>query len=294
LPEWVPAFLPRSFSKASTRAGASPAWDNQLSPLQCFSPVSVPATPQIEADVQNQDAQGPRRNPSWLQVRKVFVGGVPQSMDQKEFYKMFSSLAKVKMAWLQMFHNDHHESRAPSGGRKHRGFGFVVFSEKHAVDQLLGDDSKRFLEFDNGLRLEVKRAVGKETPAAADTSRAPGVASALQRGSPSSIAQALTRSPMSPLPEQCDAPASFPYVPPFPTSWSPLDTQQPQGTMVTFVPLFMAPCPVTPQTPPQQHMVAPSLYDTLLNGFVGQKPCNPRELEYELLRAAAATEQYED
>merc|ERR1719454_2669669 len=49
----------------------------------------------------------------WAQVRKIFVGGIPQSMDQNSLYKLFSKTAKVKKAWLQMFHADSPEGQGP-------------------------------------------------------------------------------------------------------------------------------------------------------------------------------------
>merc|ERR1712232_1277934 len=74
---------------------------------------------------------------------------------------MFSKIGKVKKAWVQLFHADH--DRVPAG-KHHRGFGFVIFHEKHSIDQLLGEDSQRFVCFGDDLKLEVKRAIGKGGP----------------------------------------------------------------------------------------------------------------------------------
>merc|ERR1711977_650589 len=63
-----------------------------------------------------------------------------------------------KKAWLQLFHADH--DAAPAG-KKHRGFGFVIFHENHSINQLLGEGSHRFVCFGDDLKLEVKRAIGK-------------------------------------------------------------------------------------------------------------------------------------
>jgi len=93
-----------------------------------------------------------------LQARKVFVGGIPQTIDQNALYHMFSKVGKVKKAWLQLFHAD---NAAAPGSKKHRGFGFVIFHEKHSINQLLGDEPQRFVYFGDDLKLEVKRAVGK-------------------------------------------------------------------------------------------------------------------------------------
>merc|ERR1712048_772846 len=51
--------------------------------------------------------------------------------------------------------------RGGCNAKKHRGFGFVIFSDKNAVDNLLGEDTSRFITVGDGLRFEVKRAVGK-------------------------------------------------------------------------------------------------------------------------------------
>merc|ERR1712048_1524328 len=88
---------------------------------------------------------------------KIFVGGIPQSVDSTDLYKLFSKVAKVKKAWLQM----HSQERCVSNARKHRGFGFVVFSDKQVVDNLMGEDTSKFIELGDGIQFEIKRAVGK-------------------------------------------------------------------------------------------------------------------------------------
>jgi hypothetical protein len=100
------------------------------------------------------------------QACKIFVGGIPQRIDQKALCEMFGKVAKLKKAWLQML-------RDGQDMRKHRGFGFVVFSAKDAVDQLLGEDFSRFITFEGNLKLEVKRAVGQEQQHGAKHPQAP-------------------------------------------------------------------------------------------------------------------------
>jgi hypothetical protein len=65
----------------------------------------------------------------------------------------FSTYGQVQKAWLQHF------GQGQTHAKIHRGFGFVIFCEARSVDQLLGNDSSRFVKFDNGPRVEVKRAV---------------------------------------------------------------------------------------------------------------------------------------
>jgi hypothetical protein len=88
------------------------------------------------------------------QMRKIFVGGLPKSIDQHQLRLYFSTYGKVQKAWLQ------HLRHGPAQTTKeHRGFGFVVFSEADSVEKLLGDDLSRFVKLDRGPRVEVKRAV---------------------------------------------------------------------------------------------------------------------------------------
>merc|ERR1719253_1716514 len=111
-------------------------------------------------DHQPRCSPGANDKSSWLQARKVFVGGIPQSVDQNGLYHIFSKIGKVKKAWLQLFHTEHSAGRVATT-KKHRGFGFVIFYEKHSIDRLLGDDASRFVTLENDVKFEVKRAIGK-------------------------------------------------------------------------------------------------------------------------------------
>lgn len=91
------------------------------------------------------------------QLRKVFVGGIPQDMGQDDLYTVFSEFAGVKKAWLQRHRN--HGSPNSRPPQNHRGFGFVIFYDSNAVDQLLGNNPARFIVLKDGRKLEVKRAV---------------------------------------------------------------------------------------------------------------------------------------
>jgi len=171
LPEWMPAFLNRSLSTASTTIGqlspeldccSSPCVSRSLSPELLESP-ALEVTSLCDEVVQpsrSEETAGGIPEKS-LQVRKIFVGGIPQTIDQNELFKLFSTVSKVKKAWMQTFHQD----RCVPNARKHRGFGFVIFADKEAVQKLLGDDFSRKISFGEGLELEVKRAVGKQAAA---------------------------------------------------------------------------------------------------------------------------------
>jgi hypothetical protein len=93
-----------------------------------------------------------------LQARKVFVGGIPQTVDQNGLYHMFSKAGKVKKTWIQTHRGDRSEDSS-STARNHRGFGFVIFHEKQSVDRMLGD--KPSIRFGEDVQLEVRRAIGK-------------------------------------------------------------------------------------------------------------------------------------
>lgn len=111
----------------------------------------------------SMSAQKPQRPPgvldksSCLLSRKLFVGGIPQSIDQNALFHMFSKFGKVKQAWIQLSR----EGDEASNGKEHRGFGFVIYAERRAVDEMLGEDFARFVTFRDGLKLEVRHATPK-------------------------------------------------------------------------------------------------------------------------------------
>jgi hypothetical protein len=287
LPDYTPAFRFRCASNASTSMGPSPDLDRSVSPLHCISP-----SPLSEFAGTPLDADAPRgcHSPSWLQARKVFVGGIPQRIEQQDLYKMFTSVGRVKKAWLQMFHQNHYANREP-GAKNHRGFGFVVFSEKNTVDRMLGDDHSRFIAFD-GLRLEIKRAVGK-VDGAVGTPDVYSEADSMAKGdegtvravtgcSPASRNTYLLTSPISAQISMHFDDYELPPVPPFPT-WSSSDVPGSDNNNANQA-------MVLPATVPPQHIIATnfvytSLSDVLLDGFLGQKPRNKEELERALLQA---------
>jgi len=108
------------------------------------------------------------------QPGKVFVGGVPQDMNQDDLYNVFNEFGGVKKAWLQSYRTIGRINQAPP--HNHRGFGFVIFYDICSVDQLLEKNYSRFLALTDGRRLEVKRAVpsselpGKPSPLVSSSS----------------------------------------------------------------------------------------------------------------------------
>eukprot|EP00931_Biecheleriopsis_adriatica_P043327 TRINITY_DN2476_c0_g1_i1.p1 TRINITY_DN2476_c0_g1~~TRINITY_DN2476_c0_g1_i1.p1 ORF type:complete len:594 (-),score=130.74 TRINITY_DN2476_c0_g1_i1:128-1909(-) len=144
----------RPLSSVSTSAGPTPSPDERFSPAhQCSpGPPSKSPTPTPQAG-----------SPSPSQVRKVFVGGIPQDMTQDDLYDSFSEHAPVKKAWLQRYRPAPGSAGTPNAASQpphnHRGFGFVIFHDSSAVDDLLGKDFSRFFTLKDGRRLEVKRAM---------------------------------------------------------------------------------------------------------------------------------------
>jgi len=135
-----------SLSTASTSGGTSPKKRDCLSPgLQLGSPApeSFPSSPEVPRENQRK------------QSSKVFVGGIPQFMDQVSLREEFTKIGKVKKVWIQRFREGQNQ---PMTG-EHRGFGFVVFEGDSTVDMLLGRNESKVFRLSNGSQVEVKRAV---------------------------------------------------------------------------------------------------------------------------------------
>jgi hypothetical protein len=235
LPEWLPAFKREEsrelVSEASTSAGPSPSpcLEEMQSPLQrraiSLSPehyLSPSPSPNLENGFEASISPPPEEvsltpdRAKWVQCRKVFVGGIPQYIDQNSLYKLLSKMAKVKKAWLQMFSAD-----SPEGNRKHRGFGFVIFADKDAVDKLLGDDFSRILFLGEGLRLEVKRAIGKNGTSPTTLEAAPMTPGLVTRGNSDKTSPVLALSAAVQAQPQQMPPLCLPNVPPFPCGGAP-------------------------------------------------------------------------
>merc|ERR1712176_1583961 len=78
-------------------------------------------------------------------------------MNEDDLYTIFSEYAGVKKAWLQRYRANIMGDGSPP--HNHRGFGFVIFYDSLAVDQLIGANFSKFVNVRDGARLEVKRAV---------------------------------------------------------------------------------------------------------------------------------------
>jgi hypothetical protein len=304
-----------------------------MSPAPPSSVLSPPTSPELAFALPRSDCsdgfesptpQQPHHPPgaldksSWLQARKVFVGGIPQSIDQNGLYRLFSKIGKVKKAWLQLFRSDHSAGQGSNKENKHRGFGFVIFDEKHAVDQLLGDGFSRVISFPDDMKLEVKRAIGKaplqaldEQTAAQKTPQAetfplrtaqppisegqlevqgqpaatgPPVPVGLQptHSSPLPLPQPFQHGPSQAVLVSFQAYVSLPWVPPFPGSQPAQHCASPLAALPS-----RSPCPAALAGPEIQ-----SLQNTLFQGFPGQQALNTEELKEALLRAMP--DHYED
>jgi hypothetical protein len=147
---------PKSFTAADTRPLSSVSTSAGCTPSPESRPVSgqrapTPQSPGFDKNLKDDDDKYAQNK---APRHKVFVGGVPQDLDQDDLKKFFSEIAPVKKAWMQK-----HKGTVPNTMQKHRGFGFVIFHEASSVDRLLGNQPSRFLSLKDGRRIEVKRAV---------------------------------------------------------------------------------------------------------------------------------------
>jgi hypothetical protein len=206
------------------------------------------------------------------QCRKVFIGGVPQSVDEEELRRMFSEYGKIDKAWLQRYHNDELPGHPPSNHRNsHRGFGFILFHDKLAVEQLLAGDFSKVLMFGDNMKLEVKRAVAKSGVECEQCPKPKKVGITGFAACPDAYLQNSA-----------------------PTSWSMhtwlYPTVPPQPQFVTLVPIpgELATSNVVLDTSCQySDLVCKRKYltDFLLDGFAGRKPLNSQDLNEALLEA---------
>jgi len=276
-PGWSPTLEARCWSRSSTSA---------TTPRYLRTP-PPPSTSPPEGDHGNQHIT--RRCGRGGQSRKLFIGGIPQGIDQNAFCTMFCHFGKIEKAWLQLFHAD---DQCQGSTKKHRGFGFVIFQDESALDQLLGDDFSRFISFRDNLKLEVKRAVGKNN---ADM-MAPDKKmdrSLQQQGPDCRLSPASSRHSCSSLSPQARQPrhawlyADLPYVPPFPQVES--TTMDPS---VSNAPFIESSSPALLLWPKASHLEQQLLSDFILAVFEGQTPRNNWELA-EALREAGP-DCYED
>lgn len=149
--------------------GQQPTSSPFLSPGNCQQPQNptsdeIRNTPSGRAPTRSQDPHGLSQTSPALDTwetrkRKVFVGGVPQDIDNEELYAIFNAIAPVERAWLIQHRRDTFHFN-PDHVHNHRGFGFVVFRHENAVDQVLGHRTSDFLPIREGRQnIEIKRAI---------------------------------------------------------------------------------------------------------------------------------------
>ncbi|CAK9167186.1 unnamed protein product [Ilex paraguariensis] len=84
-----------------------------------------------------------------FRTKKVFVGGIPTSVNEDEFKNFFSNYGKVV----------EHEIIRDHATKRSRGFGFVVFDNEQVVDNMLVDGNMIDMA---GTKVEVKKAEPKK------------------------------------------------------------------------------------------------------------------------------------
>ncbi|KAL1531607.1 heterogeneous nuclear ribonucleoprotein 1-like [Salvia divinorum] len=95
-----------------------------------------------------------------FKTKKIFVGGIPTTVDDDEFRDFFSNFGEVKE---QQIMRDHSTGRS-------RGFGFITFESDQSVDDLLAKGNR--LDF-SGTQVEIKKAEPKKTNLPPPPSRRP-------------------------------------------------------------------------------------------------------------------------
>ncbi|XP_010450655.1 PREDICTED: heterogeneous nuclear ribonucleoprotein A2 homolog 1-like isoform X1 [Camelina sativa] len=84
-----------------------------------------------------------------FKTKKIFVGGIPSSVDDDEFKEFFMQFGELK---------EHQIMRDHSTGRS-RGFGFVTYESEDMVDHLLAKGNRIEL---SGTQVEIKKAEPKK------------------------------------------------------------------------------------------------------------------------------------
>ncbi|XP_020262854.1 heterogeneous nuclear ribonucleoprotein A1, A2/B1 homolog [Asparagus officinalis] len=84
-----------------------------------------------------------------FKTKKIFVGGIPTSINEDEFRNFFSKFGEIE---------EHQIMRDHTSGRS-RGFGFIAFNSEKAVDELLTKGNR--IEF-AGAQVEIKKAEPKK------------------------------------------------------------------------------------------------------------------------------------
>ncbi|GAV68566.1 RRM_1 domain-containing protein/Big_2 domain-containing protein [Cephalotus follicularis] len=84
-----------------------------------------------------------------FKTKKIFVGGIPSTVNEDEFKHFFSHFGEVREHQIMV---DNLTSRS-------RGFGFITFETEQAVDDLLAQGSKLEL---SGSQVEIKKAEPKK------------------------------------------------------------------------------------------------------------------------------------
>eukprot|EP00931_Biecheleriopsis_adriatica_P097025 TRINITY_DN7078_c0_g1_i2.p1 TRINITY_DN7078_c0_g1~~TRINITY_DN7078_c0_g1_i2.p1 ORF type:complete len:348 (+),score=66.06 TRINITY_DN7078_c0_g1_i2:68-1111(+) len=170
-PECGRSFVTPPLSTASTSVGPSPHGNG------CLSPTDYAWSHSVETAASARPRKGSGTAGDG-QKRKLFVGGIPQEMDQDTLHEEFSRFGAVKKAWIQRAREG-----SKSGPAFHRGFGFVIFRDDDAFERLLDGELSKFIFLSGGCKVEVKRALssremtaggqvtGAQTPEAGDAAR---------------------------------------------------------------------------------------------------------------------------
>uniref|UniRef100_A0A7N0TUG1 RRM domain-containing protein n=1 Tax=Kalanchoe fedtschenkoi TaxID=63787 RepID=A0A7N0TUG1_KALFE len=87
--------------------------------------------------------------PNDFKTKKIFVGGIPASIEEDDFKSFFSKFGKVV----------EHEIIRDHETKRSRGFGFIVFDSEQVVDKVMANGNKIDMM---GSQVEVKKAEPKK------------------------------------------------------------------------------------------------------------------------------------
>lgn len=104
---------------------------------------------ETESQMKNQKSKMMLDEKSPLYMRKMFVGGLPTILTKEELIRYFSQFGKVERGIIM--------TDKLTG--KSRGFGFIIFSHKETLDNIMNMSNCHFL---CGKWIECKRAMPKE------------------------------------------------------------------------------------------------------------------------------------
>lgn len=127
-------------------------------------------------------------------TRKIFVGGLPQTIDEASFRSYFESFGVIEDA-VVMYDQDN---------KRPRGFGFITYAEERDVEKVFAKGSLHMM---HDKQIEIKRAVPKD-----DMMQSPSMAS---RNPPPYYGSPLARTPPGGTPSRMNIVGNVGHITPY-------------------------------------------------------------------------------